>query len=294
MLVVLGSSPESFYVDCGRRHAVENMSASFTNSALNISTLWIRHLFPLAYNTSSLTIHFNANLEKRCEPGTFLHQWYGKWRMQQLPDFDKNITGMLFGQGNVSIYLLKTGFIADLNGDAEIEQVCIKMDGWCNERGSISSSNSSARATAQFVRNGTFPRTSTRSSRSCPALRPAQPDEMLDEKWAQVASQRIVCQVSCFFLQLDCSGQVAAHEQVIANANRAVANVYDGVYVECIGYLRAPIYGHVGIPATAVYSIHPPFTNIRPCDQSPPIPQMNFVELPELDDDSRGSVECFH
>jgi hypothetical protein len=41
---------------------------------------------------------------------------------KQLPDFDKNITGMLFSQGNVSIYLLKTGFIADLNGDAEIEQ----------------------------------------------------------------------------------------------------------------------------------------------------------------------------
>lgn len=46
MLIVLGPSPESFYVGYGRRHVCENMSPSFTkhaSSALNISmTLWIR------------------------------------------------------------------------------------------------------------------------------------------------------------------------------------------------------------------------------------------------------------
>lgn len=46
---------------------------------------------------------------------------YLKQFQQGIPQFNQNITGMLFGQGNTSIYLLKTGFIADLNGEAEKE-----------------------------------------------------------------------------------------------------------------------------------------------------------------------------
>ncbi|KAJ7808334.1 hypothetical protein B0H14DRAFT_3482473 [Mycena olivaceomarginata] len=131
--------------------------------------------FPLtlSFPDSANPGHFFANGTAN---GATLPQHYVNYLLlfKQLPDFDKNITGMLFGQGNVSIYLRKTGFIADLNGDAEIEQ----------------------------------------GLHLCRAE---------DEKWARVASQRI-------------SGQVTGHEQVIASANRAVANVYDGVYIECIGY----------------------------------------------------------
>lgn len=48
-IVVLGPTPESYYVGYGRRHFVENMSPSFTNhakTALNITmSRWIRFGF---------------------------------------------------------------------------------------------------------------------------------------------------------------------------------------------------------------------------------------------------------
>ncbi|KAJ7809195.1 hypothetical protein B0H14DRAFT_2608257 [Mycena olivaceomarginata] len=66
-LIVLGSSPDSYFIGHGRRHFVENMPASFTNHAktdLNISmVLWISMSKNLdtwiSYNTATTNFHFN-------------------------------------------------------------------------------------------------------------------------------------------------------------------------------------------------------------------------------------------
>ncbi|KAJ7342515.1 hypothetical protein DFH08DRAFT_240518 [Mycena albidolilacea] len=66
-LIVLGSSPDSYFIGHGRRHFVENMPTSFTNHAktdLNISmVLWISMSKNLdtwiSYNTATTNFHFN-------------------------------------------------------------------------------------------------------------------------------------------------------------------------------------------------------------------------------------------
>ncbi|KAJ7458630.1 hypothetical protein FB451DRAFT_582130 [Mycena latifolia] len=69
-LIVLGNSPESYYIGYGRRHFVEGMSASFTEHArtvLNITmTRWISMSRSLDtwvdYNVASDNFHFNADI----------------------------------------------------------------------------------------------------------------------------------------------------------------------------------------------------------------------------------------
>ncbi|KAJ7107929.1 hypothetical protein C8R44DRAFT_885316 [Mycena epipterygia] len=47
---------------------------------------------------------------------------YLKQFQEGIPQFSLNIAGMLFGQRNNNIYLLKTNFIADLHDEAEKEE----------------------------------------------------------------------------------------------------------------------------------------------------------------------------
>ncbi|KAJ7238810.1 hypothetical protein B0H12DRAFT_1136728 [Mycena haematopus] len=71
-LVVLGSSPDSYFVGHGRRHFIENMSEGFTNHAktdLNISmTTWISTNRAsdtwITYNVATAKFHFNANINQ--------------------------------------------------------------------------------------------------------------------------------------------------------------------------------------------------------------------------------------
>ncbi|KAJ7044334.1 hypothetical protein C8F04DRAFT_1070184 [Mycena alexandri] len=71
-LIVLGSSPDSYFIGHGRRHFVENMPESFTNHAktdLNISmTLWISVSKTLdtwiSYNTATAKFHFNGDINQ--------------------------------------------------------------------------------------------------------------------------------------------------------------------------------------------------------------------------------------
>ncbi|KAJ7279482.1 hypothetical protein C8J57DRAFT_1570223 [Mycena rebaudengoi] len=73
-IIVLGPSPESYYVGYGRRHFVENMSPSFTNhakTALNISmSRWIRLESVskngdwIDYNLATDRFHFNADIDQ--------------------------------------------------------------------------------------------------------------------------------------------------------------------------------------------------------------------------------------
>jgi len=70
MLVVLGTSPDSYFLGYGRRHFVENMPESFTNHAktkLHIAmTLWISMSKTLDtwvdFNVATNQFHFNADL----------------------------------------------------------------------------------------------------------------------------------------------------------------------------------------------------------------------------------------
>ncbi|KAJ7456126.1 hypothetical protein FB451DRAFT_617113 [Mycena latifolia] len=291
ILVVLGASPEAFYVACGRRHVVENMSPSFTkhaNSALSVpATLWISMGRSMEhwvdFNVATEDFHFNANLSQRViehlggtngklraafiafpddtpgdaearffVAGKDAGAWFGSmpaYYLQYLnhfqnamPEVGNSITGMLFGQGNISIYLLSTGYIADLDGDAEaddhlLNKACAEMDGkeWCIERGSTLCFYDSRYFFLKFRRPGTD---AVHMKWNLPPAVGAkladlrqiaeQPEERLaikaeEEMWARVATQRI-------------NAQVASHEQVIASANRALANVFGGVYVERIGY----------------------------------------------------------
>ncbi|KAJ7911845.1 hypothetical protein B0H13DRAFT_1614139 [Mycena leptocephala] len=69
-LVVLGSSPDSYFLGHGRRYFVENMPASFTNhvqTQLNISmTLWISMNKSLdswiTHNAATANFHFNRSM----------------------------------------------------------------------------------------------------------------------------------------------------------------------------------------------------------------------------------------
>ncbi|KAJ7668788.1 hypothetical protein DFH06DRAFT_207683 [Mycena polygramma] len=71
-LIVLGSSPDSYFIGHGRRHFVENMPESFMTHAktdLNITmTLWISMSKTLdtwvTYNTATAKFHFNANINQ--------------------------------------------------------------------------------------------------------------------------------------------------------------------------------------------------------------------------------------
>ncbi|KAJ6523959.1 hypothetical protein DFH09DRAFT_1372285 [Mycena vulgaris] len=70
-VVVLGPTPESYYVGYGRRHFVENMSPSFTNhakTALNITmSQWISMSKNgdtwIDYNVATDSFHFNAEID---------------------------------------------------------------------------------------------------------------------------------------------------------------------------------------------------------------------------------------
>ncbi|KAJ6595069.1 hypothetical protein DFH09DRAFT_1136119 [Mycena vulgaris] len=69
-LIVLGNSPESYFVGYGRRHFVQGMSPSFTEharTALNITmTLWVSMSSSLDtwvdYNVAGDQFHFNADI----------------------------------------------------------------------------------------------------------------------------------------------------------------------------------------------------------------------------------------
>ncbi|KAF8205270.1 hypothetical protein K438DRAFT_1715679 [Mycena galopus ATCC 62051] len=71
-LVVLGSSPDSYFVACGRLHFIENMPEGFTNHAksdLSVSmTLWISTNRTLdtwiTHNVATAKFHFNANINQ--------------------------------------------------------------------------------------------------------------------------------------------------------------------------------------------------------------------------------------
>ncbi|KAJ7279472.1 hypothetical protein C8J57DRAFT_1303397 [Mycena rebaudengoi] len=70
-IIVLGPSPESYYVGYGRRHFVENMSPSFTNhakTALNITmSRWIsvsKNGDWIDYNVATDNFHFNADIDQ--------------------------------------------------------------------------------------------------------------------------------------------------------------------------------------------------------------------------------------
>ncbi|KAJ6626251.1 hypothetical protein B0H10DRAFT_2430024 [Mycena sp. CBHHK59/15] len=283
ILVVMGSSPDSYYLGCGRRHIVENMSASFTkhaNSELNVSmTSWISMGKTLEnwvdFNIATGDYHFNASLEKGildhlsgangkiaanfvsfpddADPSHYFVKgknegaWSANLAMyfiegltelkQGIPNFDQNIMGILFGQGKTHIYLFKGAFGAILDGDAEakdhpLNKVCQEFDeGWCIERGSTLCFYDSRYFFLKLKRPGNNAiqmrwNLPPNMGAKLAELRQvaAQPDEMLalgeeNEKWAQVASQRT-------------NGEVAAHERVIASANRALAYTFGGVYVE--------------------------------------------------------------
>ncbi|KAJ7061803.1 hypothetical protein C8F01DRAFT_1252582 [Mycena amicta] len=70
-LIVMGNSPDSFYVGYGRRHFVQGMSPSFTEHAkteLNVTmTLWVSMSSDLEnwvdFNVASDQFHFNGNID---------------------------------------------------------------------------------------------------------------------------------------------------------------------------------------------------------------------------------------
>ncbi|KAJ6538168.1 hypothetical protein DFH09DRAFT_1177729 [Mycena vulgaris] len=71
-LIVLGSSPDSYFIGYGRRHFIENMPESFTNHAkkdLNITmTQWISMSKALdtwvSHNVATAKFHFNGNINQ--------------------------------------------------------------------------------------------------------------------------------------------------------------------------------------------------------------------------------------
>ncbi|KAJ7362307.1 hypothetical protein DFH08DRAFT_840677 [Mycena albidolilacea] len=188
-LIVMGASPDSYYVGYGRRHFVQGMSPSFTNhadTALNITmTLWISMSRSLDswvdYNVASDQFHFNADIAPdirnhlsgtngKCAAGfitfpdsTEIDHFFvggkarGAWsckladhftqgltRLQrETPNFDTEITGVLFGKGKTHILLARTGFVPDFDEDeiTSTEHPLYKIlaefiDGWCIDRGS--------------------------------------------------------------------------------------------------------------------------------------------------------------
>ncbi|KAF7334943.1 hypothetical protein MVEN_02244000 [Mycena venus] len=187
-LIVLGNSPNSYYVGYGRRHFVEGMSPSFTEharTALNITmTQWVSMSSSLDtwvdYNVASDQFHFNADISPnirdhlsgangKCaagfvsfpdsgEPGQFFvsGKTQGAWNcvlpdhyiqnltklQREEPNFDTEITGVLFGKGKTNIMLFRSGFIADFDGDvSSTDHPLYKIlaefsDGWCIDRGS--------------------------------------------------------------------------------------------------------------------------------------------------------------
>ncbi|KAJ7627115.1 hypothetical protein FB45DRAFT_1059931 [Roridomyces roridus] len=146
-VVVLGPSPEAFFVGHGRRYFVEGMpSSSFTSHAtsdLNIgTTLWTRRVV-------SYTVYFNSDMHEDVrkhltgggakflsfpdsdDPAHYFLKGRnsGAWNavlpnyyvdrlnsmQNEIKDFDVGITGMLFGQGRTNIVMFQAGFIADLD-----------------------------------------------------------------------------------------------------------------------------------------------------------------------------------
>ncbi|KAJ6557000.1 hypothetical protein DFH09DRAFT_1365431 [Mycena vulgaris] len=234
-LGVLGSSPEAFYVACGRRHVVENMPASFTkhaNSALSVAMmLWISMGRSMEhwvdFKTSTEDFHFDGNPEKAVldDLGHQRQNWVATLPdyfvknlallQREVPAVANSLTGMLFGKENINIYLYPTGFLADLDGEAEadnghpLNKVCKEMkEGRCIECGSTLCFHDSRYFFLKFKRPGT---NTIRMRWNLPphvGAKPAelqaiaeQPDELIaiqqeDEKWAQVASQRINAQVA--------------------------------------------------------------------------------------------------
>ncbi|KAJ7453383.1 hypothetical protein FB451DRAFT_1281076 [Mycena latifolia] len=184
-LIVLGSSPESYFVGHGRRHFVQSMPESFMKHArtdLNISmTLWISMSKTLdtwvSHNVATAKFHFNASINQDIRDhlsGTngkaaaeFVSfpddpdsaHWFvkgktqGMWsailedyfiqRLNQLqrevPNFDRGITGILFGKGKTHICLFRAGFLAyfDEDEDWTDHPLCKVLmqyqQGWCIE-----------------------------------------------------------------------------------------------------------------------------------------------------------------
>ncbi|KAJ7118361.1 hypothetical protein C8R44DRAFT_878957 [Mycena epipterygia] len=140
-IILLGTSPDSYYVGHGRRHFVENMSLSFMNHARTALNITMTHFnadinqdisdylraangkpgaefisFPDSEESSQYFVkgkkngNWNAVL-----PDYFIQQLSTKQRT--VPNFDTDLTGILFGQGKTHICLLTTGF--DAHFDAE-------------------------------------------------------------------------------------------------------------------------------------------------------------------------------
>ncbi|KAJ6566029.1 hypothetical protein B0H19DRAFT_1066383 [Mycena capillaripes] len=233
-LIILGSSPDSYYIGHGRRHFVENMPDSFTEHAkkdLTISmTRWIRckyfcrfnfprlmlyllsrqceqknglglaaimmlqkivrstsgesRLMRPPYTHPHLSVHFNTGINQTIldhlsgvngkfaaeyvsfpdneDPahhfvkGRGQSQWSG-WlddyfiakllkAQKEVPNFDADLTGILFGKGKTFIIMSRTGFTAYLDDDeipsSSEEHPLRKVleqysEGWCIDRASM-------------------------------------------------------------------------------------------------------------------------------------------------------------
>ncbi|KAJ7254585.1 hypothetical protein C8J57DRAFT_1347268 [Mycena rebaudengoi] len=166
-IVVLGPTPESYYVGYGRRHFVENMSPSFTNhakTALNITmSRWISMSMTgeswIDYNVATDKFHFNADIDPTIRDHlsgtngkaaaayvTFPNspdrshffvagKTQGAWNavlpdyhvqkllelQGQLPEFDRAVTGVLYGKGKTNITLFRGGFAADFDDEINSE-----------------------------------------------------------------------------------------------------------------------------------------------------------------------------
>ncbi|KAJ7044319.1 hypothetical protein C8F04DRAFT_1070162 [Mycena alexandri] len=158
-LIVLGSSPDSYFIGHGRRHFVENMPESFTNHTktdLNISmTLWISvsktldtwishntatakwirapNSFPFPDNEDSA--HYFLKGKNDGAWSAVLQTYYieklTKMKAEIL-NFDAGITGMIFGKG-------KNPYFHDEIDSREhpLYKVLAQYEeGWCIERGS--------------------------------------------------------------------------------------------------------------------------------------------------------------
>ncbi|KAJ6559446.1 hypothetical protein DFH09DRAFT_1161614 [Mycena vulgaris] len=199
------------------------------------------------FNVATEDYHFNANLQQdvheqlagtngkmRAEFITFLDvaksgaffakgPGAGEWRgtlpsrviktlsdlQRDAPAIANDVTGVLFGKGDTSIYLTSTAFFTDLDGEAgaddhPLNKVCREFDeGWSIERGSTLCFYDSRYFFLKFKRS----RSNTMELRwNLPPAAGAtlaelrqiahQPDELLaicqeEEKWAQIGLQRI-------------------------------------------------------------------------------------------------------
>ncbi|KAF7349960.1 hypothetical protein MVEN_01297100 [Mycena venus] len=189
-LIVLGSSPDSYYIGHGRRHFVENMPDSFTEHAkkdLTISmTRWIsvnKNMDWVSYNDATENMHFNTGINQTVldhlsgvngkfgaeyvsfpgneDPAHYFvkgrgqSQWSGYLddyfiakllkAQKEVPNFDADLTGILFGKGKTFIIMSKTGFTAHLDDDeipsSSEEHPLRKVleqysEGWCIDRAS--------------------------------------------------------------------------------------------------------------------------------------------------------------